>query len=132
MSKYGYEITTSGYPQLWLEDGYCAIGATGAVGALTNFNQISTIVRNSTGNYTLTGVALWNILGVHPTLHTANAAVAVYPQVAVIGTATVSGATVSTVTLQFVNGSGAATDPPSGGGFTCLIMFSKSALVGNA
>lgn len=146
----GYQFTSSPNPKLWMLDGYVAVSTSGTVlntTAGTNLDAaglplylprgIKSVVRNSTGNYTITfGKAAVNapeaqtdsyqrLLHVDVT--------PVCPVVTSIGHQVVSwnlaagglASNVSSVTIQFVT-SGSAADLPTNGGFTFSIHASNS------
>lgn len=132
-------------------DGYIPIGATGAVlntttgtnldvtgGKIFFPKGIKSVTRNSAGNYTFVlGDANRVLTDNYHSLNSVEltpvcpTATAVYGQLAswnlTAGTPAVGGKYFNSLTVQFVNGSGVATDPPNGGGFLFTFYLNNSA-----
>lgn len=127
-NQFGYNQLYTDRPETWLADGYVSIGGTGAPTLATVPSGIvSSVTRNSAGNYKLTLAQNWYALlhaafvseipaSLSPTFN--------FPQLDsdTVGVA----ASGQTVTVRFVNGSGTSTELPSGSGFRFLLVLKKS------
>ena len=104
------------------------IGATGACTLVAkNSLGVKSITRNSAGNYTVVMAAPHvRLLAVNPTFLSTAPAAAV---MSVSASANVNGSTTASapsITLQFQNGSGVATDPASGEEILLEIILANS------
>jgi hypothetical protein len=149
MDRYTYQFSSSFYPKMVELDGYVQTGTTGAVlnsSAGTNLDAanlplyipkgLKSVVRNSTGNYTLTfGNSSDSTTDTYFDLvHAEWTPIVPAPGVTAISGNTVSWnmasagtglKKVSTVTVQFQT-AGSASDPPAGGGFTFALKLRNS------
>ena len=118
--RYGFQFTKALVPEVFILDGY--VGAVEASGLLTGDTLpiwMSSIVRNSTGNYTVTLTDLWiGIPYVHVDVLSDNVSTDVtIVKVLSIKLGSVSGGatTLPTILLQVTSGGSAADPPPNGG-----------------
>lgn len=126
--QFGYNQLFTDRPETWLADGYVSIGGTGAptlVGVPSGI--VSSVTRNSAGNYKLTLAQNWfALLDAH---FESEIPASLSPTFcfAQLDSDTVGvAASGQTVTVRFVNGSGTSTELPSGSGFRFLLILKKS------
>lgn len=125
---FGYNQLFTDRPETWFADGYIAIGGTGApTMATVPSGIVSTVTRNSAGNYTLTLQQNWYAL-LFATFQTeipsslSPAELFVQLDSDTVGVAS-SG---QGITFRVVTGAGVETDPPSGSGIRFLVMLKRS------
>lgn len=136
-SHFGYAVSFTDRPEVWRIDGYVSIGSSGAPSIATvPSGIINSVVRNSTGNYTIILNQSWFALlsaqvcteipsGSSP------ANLAVQLESDTVGNASVlpksAGGVGQGVTFHcYVPSTGTATDPPAGSGLRFSIVLKNT------
>ncbi len=126
--QFGYNQLFTDRPETWLADGYVSIGGSGVPTFDTvPSGVVSTVTRNSAGNYTLTLAQNWfALLDAHiaTEIPLACSPTFLFSQLDsdTVGVAS-SG---QVVNVRFVDKDGSATELPTGCGFRFLLVLKKS------
>ncbi len=124
----GYNQIFTDRPETWFVDGYVSIGATGAPTAESVPSGIvSSVVRNSEGNYSLVLGQNWFAL-LHASFQS-EIPTSLSPDFCfsqLVSDTVGSASSAQRVTVRFCNASGTSTELPEGSGFRFLLALKKS------
>lgn len=125
---HGYSKLFTDRPETWFADGYISIGATGAPSMSTVPSGIvSSITRNSTGNYSLKLAQNWYaLLDVTIKTEIPAALSPSYLHVQLDSDTVGVASSAQSITFRTVDKDGASTDPPSGSGLRFLLVLKRS------
>jgi len=129
-NQFGYNQLFTDRPETWIADGYVSIGATGAPTLATVPSGIvSTVTRNSAGNYKIVLAQNWYALLDAHVASEIPAGLSPAFLFSQLDSDTVgSAASGQKVTVRFVDKDGTATELPSGSGFRFCLLLKKSSI----
>lgn len=130
MDRYKFQFTQSIVPELVILDGYQTVGVSGAITSANLPIWVSSLVRNSTGNYTLTMTDLVpSFAFIHmECLSNADPTDVTIAKVVSYSLGGVSGGATTLPTIVFqVTSGGSAADIENGGGLMLTVHVHNSA-----